>query len=217
MSASFPPPPCKVAITGLSTYECARGVARRASCCSRRLGVLGVCDMSYGVGSVSFTRVRSGAVTAIAVRLVPSHCQIGTSYRGFGISRWVAMLRSCRRPRDLTVFTRVDARHTYVRARGETWERGVVVDDRAAPAAGGGEGTAPTCGRRPTASCRRRRCRRRPSGQRTSSCTRRRPCTSRRGSPCPLRPPGPGGVEPNASKPLVAPRSLVRDLSGREG
>ena len=39
--------------------------------------------MSYGVGSVSFTRVRS-AVTAIAVRLVPSHCQIGTSYRGFG-------------------------------------------------------------------------------------------------------------------------------------
>ena len=40
--------------------------------------------MSYGVGSVSFTRVRSGAVTAIAVRLVPSHCQIGTSYRGFG-------------------------------------------------------------------------------------------------------------------------------------
>ena len=94
--------------------------------------------MSYGVGSVSFTRVRSGAVTAIAVRLVPSHCQIGTSYRGFGISRWVAMLRSCRRPRDLTVFTRVDARHTYVQARGKTWERGVVVDDRAAPAAGGG-------------------------------------------------------------------------------
>ena len=52
------------------------------------------------------------------------------------ICRWEEILRSCRRPRDLTVFT---MRHTYVRARGETWERGVVVDDRAAPAAGGGE------------------------------------------------------------------------------
>ena len=43
------------------------------------------------------------------------------------------------------------------------------------------KGTAPTCGRRPTASCRRRRCRRTPSGSRTSSCTRRRPCTCGRG------------------------------------
>ena len=76
------------------------------------------------------------------------------------------------------------------------------------------KGTASTCGRRPTASCRRRRCRRRPSGPRTSSCTRRRPCTSRPGSPCPRRPPAAEAVDAPSARQRIALSVIFVSLRG---